>query len=86
MHRGRILLGLAILALLTLLSACNKEKAAQLVDDIGVGEYTDTTLEFPLLSYSNGQVTINDRCPVRKVSLNRRLTPLFVNGQPLGFC
>ena len=48
--------------------------------------FTDTTLEFPQLRYANGWLSLNDRCPVRKVQLNRRLTPLFVNGRPVGFC
>ena len=66
--------------------ACGKEPTARLVDDIGLGIYTDTLLDYPPMRYANGNVTINDRCPVRKVPLNPRLTPLFVNGKPLGFC
>ena len=48
--------------------------------------FTDSTLEFPHLRYANGWLSLNDRCPVRKVQLNRRLIPLFVNGRPVGFC
>jgi hypothetical protein len=48
--------------------------------------YTDTTLEFPHLTFTNGVSSLNDRCPVRKVKLNTRLAPLFVNGRPIGFC
>jgi len=48
--------------------------------------FTDTTLEFPKVVFADGSVSINDRCPVRKVPLNRRLSPLFVNGRPVGFC
>ncbi len=83
MRRGHLLLALFILGLL---SACAQEQTARLVEDIGVGAYTDSMVELPRLRYANGEVTINDRCPVRKVSLNRRLMPLFVNGKPLGFC
>ena len=41
---------------------------------------------FPHLLMTDGQITLNDRCPVRKAILNRRLPALFVNGLPLGFC
>lgn len=39
------------------------------------------------LRYFDGdQITLNDRCPVRKVPLNPRMTPAYVNGHPVGFC
>lgn len=41
---------------------------------------------FPHLLMQDGQMSLNDRCPVRKIGLNRRLPPLFVNGRPIGFC
>ncbi len=41
---------------------------------------------YPHLKLSDGQMTLNDRCPVRKVGLNRRLPVLFVNARPIGFC
>ena len=41
---------------------------------------------FPHLLMTDGQITLNDRCPVRKAILNKRLSALFVNGRPLGFC
>lgn len=80
--RPLILFALAVAAFI----ACGQEQQPRLLDDIGVAEYTDSTLDFPVMRYADGQLTINDRCPVRKVPLNRRLTPLFVNGRPLGFC
>gem|GEM_PF-1167962 len=48
--------------------------------------YTDTTLEFPHLRFTDQTLSLNDRCPVRKAKLNERLAPLFVNGRPIGFC
>jgi len=48
--------------------------------------YIDTTLEFPHLRFTDQALSMNDRCPVRKAKLNTRLAPLFVNGQPIGFC
>ncbi len=41
---------------------------------------------FPHLMFEDSSISINDRCPVRKVGLNRRLQGLLVNGRPLGFC
>lgn len=77
---------LLVVSIVSIMVACDKEPVAVLVNDIGLGEYTDTSLTFPRMRYANGETTINDRCPVRKVALNRRLAPLFVNGRPLGFC
>lgn len=34
----------------------------------------------------DGQVSVNDRCPVRKHKLNPQIAPLWVNGKPLAFC
>ncbi len=86
MWRRTMLAALSLVVALALVIGCGTEKTAQQVADIGVAVYTDSTLDFPPMQYSNGQVTINDRCPVRKVPLNRSLTPIFVNGKPLGFC
>ncbi len=49
---------------------------------------TRDTLEnrYPHLLMEDGTITLNDRCPVRKASLNRRLPSLFVNDKPIGFC
>jgi len=35
---------------------------------------------------ADGLVTLNDRCPVRKVKLNPRMHAAYVNGRPIGFC
>jgi hypothetical protein len=41
----------------------------------------------PKLRYfADGLVTLNDRCPVRKVKLNPRMQAAYVNGFPVGFC
>ena len=59
------------------------------VDADGSNETTERdTLRnrFPHLKLDGGEMTLNDRCPVRKVGLNRRLPVLFVNGRPIGFC
>jgi hypothetical protein len=41
---------------------------------------------YPHLKLTGGAISLNDRCPVRKAPLNRRLPTLFVNGKPIGFC
>ena len=41
----------------------------------------------PRLRYlADGKITINDRCPVRKVALNPKMGASYVNGEPVGFC
>ena len=45
-----------------------------------------TDPEKPRLEYDDGQVSINDRCPVRRARLNPKIAPEWVNGKPLGFC
>ena len=41
----------------------------------------------PRLKYrDDGQVTLNDRCPVRLVRLNPKMPAAYVNGRPVGFC
>jgi hypothetical protein len=59
------------------------------VDSDGTNETTvrDTLRNrYPYLKLAGGEITLNDRCPVRKSGLNRRLPVLFVNGRPIGFC
>jgi hypothetical protein len=52
-----------------------------------LAEYVSPTDSLPRLRYlADGQVTINDRCPVRKVKLNPRMHAAYVNGRPVGFC
>ena len=66
---------------------CSKTKEqGSSVEALLPAAYTDTTLEFPKLRFTNATVSLNDRCPVRKAKLNQRLAPLFVNGRPIGFC
>ena len=41
---------------------------------------------FPYMRMAYGQMTLNDRCPVRQGPLNLRLPAVYVNGRPVGFC
>ncbi len=34
----------------------------------------------------HGQRTVNDRCPVQRKPLNRKMAPVWINGHPVGFC
>ena len=40
----------------------------------------------PRVQYKDGSVTLNDRCAVRMTKLSRSMRPVYVNGQPIGFC
>ncbi len=40
----------------------------------------------PRLLFADGDVSANDRCPVKRNRLNRALDPVMVNGEPVGFC
>ncbi len=59
------------------LTACNQPRHDYVAAD---GE------AFPRVLYADGDVSHNDRCPVQKNKLNRRMDPVFVNGEPVGFC
>jgi hypothetical protein len=39
-----------------------------------------------MIFFDGDQVTLNDRCPVRRVRLNPKMGAAYVNGQPIGFC
>ena len=88
---------LCVLAIAVFGLGCGTQKVLTENDNIPAG-YVDAdgsnetltadTLRnpFPHLLMTDGQITLNDRCPVRKAILNKRLPALFVNGRPLGFC
>jgi hypothetical protein len=51
-----------------------------------LAEFVEEDSLSPLRYLADGLVTVNDRCPVRLVRLNRRMEPAYVNGRPVGFC
>lgn len=53
---------------------------------LGPAQYADPTVEKPKIRWGAGPTSLNDRCIVRKSKLNLRMPPIFVNGQPIGFC
>lgn len=42
--------------------------------------------EHPRVMYADSLLSLNDRCIVRKGSLNPGFKPVYVNGKPIGFC
>jgi YHS domain-containing protein len=46
------------------------------------GEHPDR----PRIMYQDSLVSINDFCPVRKARLDPKRKPVYVNGNPIGFC
>jgi hypothetical protein len=40
----------------------------------------------PRVQYADGSISLNDRCAVRMIKLSRSMRPIYVNGQPIGFC
>lgn len=42
--------------------------------------------QHPKAMYSDSLTSMNDRCPVRQSTLSLAFVPVYVNGQPIGFC
>jgi len=42
--------------------------------------------EHPKLKYADSLTSLNDRCAVARNKLNPKVRPVYVNGQPIGFC
>lgn len=42
--------------------------------------------KFPRLKYADSLVSLNDRCIVAKQKLDPKIRPVYVSGQPIGFC
>jgi hypothetical protein len=56
-------------------------------DYMVMGEYVNAQDSLPRIRYfEDSQVSLNDRCAVRKAKLNTKMPPIYVNGQPVGFC
>ena len=45
-----------------------------------------TDRAFPRIRYADSLDSRNDRCIVAGNRLNLRVRPVYVNGQPIGFC
>ena len=54
---------------------------------VPLAEFVAPADSLPRLRFFDGdQVSLNDRCPVRKVRLNPKMAPAYVNSRPVGFC
>ncbi|HTM58055.1 MAG TPA: hypothetical protein VL123_06540 [Candidatus Udaeobacter sp.] len=74
----RAALGGAALALL--LAAAHAAPA-------GAQRYVPTSdPQFPRLRYADSLNSVNDRCVVTRHRLNPMIAPIYVNGEPVGFC
>ena len=87
----------ASLASIWLLTGCQTKNEVTIQDNIPLAyvdadgshespERDTTHNAFPHLKLTGGKITLNDRCPVTKSHLNKRLQTLFVNGESVGFC
>ena len=84
MRSGRRIMSLAVL--LPLFAGCGSEGPPRPIEDTAEVAYVDGDAEFPKLRFGDGQISLNDRCMVRQAKLNDRLSPIYVNGKPVGFC
>ncbi|HXV14164.1 MAG TPA: hypothetical protein VEC56_08150 [Candidatus Krumholzibacteria bacterium] len=85
MHLHRSIALVATVAAL----ACGKgEQASEPAKEhVVFGEFIAPEDSFPKIRYYEaGLVSPNDRCAVRKVRLNVKMPPVYVNGRPIGFC
>ena len=77
----------ALVAIVALSCSKKSESPAESVAYIAYGEYVESTDSFPQIRYfEGGLVSPNDRCAVRKVKMNTKMPPVYVNGRPIGFC
>lgn len=88
MNSARLLSACAAAGVLVLVTSegCSRERLAARPAMTTDASYVSESDSLPRLRFEDGAISLNDRCPVRKVRLNRRLPPVYVNGQPIGFC
>ena len=92
MRKTAVFLVAAVVGVGALTLACSKkdEQAQQTEPEreyMVLGEFVTLEDTLPrILYYEDGMVSINDRCAVRKIKLNPKMPPIYVNGQPVGFC
>lgn len=67
--------------------AAGADTSAEKKHYVVFADYVNPEDSLPRLRFrEDGQVSINDRCAVRKVKLNPRMPAAYVNGRPVGFC
>jgi hypothetical protein len=83
-----LLVATTSIAVISLACSKKEEAAKEPEKDYEVfGEFVNPQDSLPRLRFfEDGQVSLNDRCAVRKVKLNPKMPAVYVNGQPVGFC
>ena len=66
--------------------ACSEKQETTPREHVVFGEFIQPEDSFPKIRYFDGEVALNDRCAVRKVRLNTKMPPVYVNGRAIGFC
>jgi hypothetical protein len=78
---------LPLVTALALACAGGGEEADDTRRFVAFGEYAQKGDALPRVRYfEDGQLSVNDRCPVRRTKLNPNVRPVWVNGHPVGFC
>ncbi len=78
---------IVVTALSLIMLAAFNVQAAPPQENMIQGEFVAPADSFPRVRYyDSNQITLNDRCPVRLVPLNPKMTPVYINGRPVGFC
>ncbi len=78
---------IAALLLLTAAAVAQENDHAAMAPDEPFAEFVAPADSLPHLRFfCDDQVSLNDRCPVRKVRLNPRMGASYVNDRPVGFC
>ena len=85
-HMGRGRIGFVLVGAAVALLACGRQEHQQRAAVPANIRYVEKGDSFPLIEYADGQRSLNDRCPVRKIKLNLKMPPVYVNGRPVGFC
>ena len=67
-------------------AGCREPERTRVLEPGPEPAFVDAGAELPRVRFGDGQVSLNDRCAVRRVKLNLRMPPAYVNGRPIGFC
>jgi len=57
------------------------------LDEEGIAYVLAAQPGYPRVRYLDGQLSLNESCAIRvENKLSRKIPPVYVNGQPIGFC